>query len=91
MLTVTVDLIPGGRSALRRTIATMRIANESYLADLSDYSVEAVEGPNPLTGEPARHRACMVLAHDRRQSVWILLGKACTEIAEAEFAERSSK
>jgi len=89
MLKVTIDLIPGGCSAPRRTIATMCIANESDLADLSDYSVEAMEGPNHLTCDPARNRACMVLAHDRRQSVWILLEKACAEIAEADFVELS--
>jgi len=46
MLKVTIDLIPGGCSAPRRTIATMCIANESDLADLSDYSVEAMECPS---------------------------------------------
>jgi hypothetical protein len=80
MLRITVELEPGGFSPLRTTIASMRIANASHLADVSDYVVEGMERANPLTGAPTRSTACMVLAHNRRQSVWALLAKASLAI-----------
>ena len=58
---------------MRRTIATMHVANISNLADMSDYRVMAMEGANRLTGEPAGNAECMVLAHPRRQRVWRFL------------------
>jgi hypothetical protein len=87
MLVVTVDLVPGEYEAHRRTIGSMRIANVSNLSHVSDYVVEATESANPLTGEPARNAACMVLAHDRMQSVWALLAKASEEIIKADFVK----
>src|ERR1700730_5820046 len=85
MLTITVELVPGGFAPLRRTIASMRISNMSDLGDCSDYRVVAMEGAHPLTGDPPRNAECMVLAHDRRQSVWALLAKACEEIMKANY------
>lgn len=72
---------------MRRTIASMRISNESNLADVSDYTVSATESANPLTGDPPRTAACPVRAHDRRQSVWALVAKASEEIMKAGFVE----
>jgi hypothetical protein len=46
-----------------------------------------VEAANALTGDPARNADCMVLAHDRKQSVWALLAKACHEILNANYDE----
>jgi hypothetical protein len=40
MLVITIDLVPGGDESSRRTIGSMRIANISNLADLSDYTVK---------------------------------------------------
>jgi hypothetical protein len=88
MLRLTVELVPGGFEPMRRTIASMRISNISGLADCSDYCVEATEAANKLTGDPARSAECMVLAHDRKQSVWALLGKACQEILKANYDDR---
>jgi hypothetical protein len=85
VLTVTIDLVPGGFEPRRRTIATMRIANITDLADVSGYRIEALEGVNPLTGEPARCAICEVEGHDRRQTVWALLEKACHQIIRAKF------
>jgi hypothetical protein len=73
---------------MRRTIASMQISNMRDLADCSDYRVEAVEAANKLTGDPARNAECMVLAHDRKQSVWALLAKACLEILKANYDNR---
>lgn len=87
MLAITIDLVPGGYEAHRRTIGRMRIANRSNLADISDYSVEIMEAANPLTRDGARNAACVVEGHDRRQGVWALLEKACAEILKAEFVE----
>jgi hypothetical protein len=87
MLVVTVELWPGGSAWMRRCIAEMRISNTSNLAPVSDYLVEAVEF-NPLTGRAPRAAKCLVTAHARRQSVWLLL-RACAEVLKAE--SRSSK
>lgn len=87
MLRVTIDLIPGGFTPMKRTIASMTIANASELADISDYTIEAMEGANKLSGTPPRNAACMVQAHDRRQTVWALIAEACTEIQKADFVE----
>jgi hypothetical protein len=84
---VTIELIPGGFSKMSETIGSMRNSNMSNLADVSDYTVEAMESANPLTGYPARNAGCMVLAHERCQSVWALLAKASAEILKADFVE----
>jgi hypothetical protein len=86
MLVVTVDLVPGGFVPLRRTIATMRIANVSDLADLSDYRIVTVEGANGISGAPPLSTECVVLGHDRRQRVWVLIQKACAGVAAADAA-----
>jgi hypothetical protein len=83
MLRLTIELVPGGFEPMRRTIASMRISNMSDLADCSDYLVEAMEVANALTGDPPRSVEGIVLAHDRKQSVWALLAKACQEILTA--------
>lgn len=87
MLVVTVDIIPGGYELHRRTIGSMRIANASNLADVSDYAVEVIESANPLTGAKRRTTSCTVRTHDRRQSIWALLAKASEEIIKADFVE----
>lgn len=83
MLAITVDLVPGGFEPLRRTIATMRIANISDLAETSDYRVEATEGRNDLAGTPSRSVSFAIKQHNRAQSVWSLIAKA------AEIAART--
>jgi len=87
MLTITIDLVPGGFAPLKRTIATMRIANVSDLADCSDYRIEVTEGRNKLTGDPPRSAACEVVGHDRRQSVWALVAKAAEAALKADYDE----
>jgi hypothetical protein len=87
MLVITVDLVPGGHQPRRRTIGSMRIANVTDLADISDYVVTVLEGANPLAGTPPRNGSCAVHAHDRRQSVWSLLAKAAEAAMAAEFDE----
>jgi hypothetical protein len=87
LLIITIDLVPGGYESYRHTIGSMRIANISNLADTSDYSVEVMEAANHLTGAKPRNAACTLRAHDRRQSVFALLAKACEEIMKADFVE----
>jgi hypothetical protein len=87
LLVITIDLVPGGFESSRRTIGSMRIVNVFNLADVSDYVVDVMEGANPLTGLPAQAASCQVVGHDRRQSVWALLAKACPEIMKADFVE----
>jgi hypothetical protein len=71
---------------MRRIIASMLISNVSDLADVSDYRVEALEGANALTGDPAWMVECIVPAHARKQSVWALLQRACAEVRKAASA-----
>jgi hypothetical protein len=87
MLVITIDLVPGGYEPRRRTIGSMRIANQSGLADLSDYRISAMEGANPLTGIPPCIAECIVLRHDRRQAVWALIQRACEEAMKADWVE----
>lgn len=84
MLVITVDIVPGGYEPLRRTIGSMQIANVSDLADVSDYAVDATESANPLSGTALRNRKCTVRAHNRRQSIWVLLAKASGEILKED-------
>jgi hypothetical protein len=87
MLRITVDLHPAGVSELRRTVGTMTIANVTNLSDVSDYHINATEGPNPLTGLPAKTCVCKVCGHQRRQSVWALIAAAIAALEEAEWSE----
>jgi hypothetical protein len=87
MLTITIELVPGGFAPLKRTIATMRIANMSDLAKVSDYRVEVTEGGNALTGDPPRSAVCEVRAHDRNQTVWALVAKAADAALNADYGE----
>jgi hypothetical protein len=87
VLKLTVEMHPGGVSELRRTLATMIIVNRSNLADTSDYRVVAMEGANGLTGAPASKSVLNVIAHERRQSVWKLIGAAITEMEKSERGE----
>lgn len=87
MLKVVIELHPGGYHERRTAIASMTISNVSDLATISDYEVDAVEAANHLAGTRPRSATCMVVGHDRRQSVWALLEKAATEIRKAEFDE----
>jgi hypothetical protein len=87
VLVVTIEIFPGGAQALRRTIATLRIANISYLADVSDYRIVGMQSDNPLTGEPPGIAEFSILAHPRRQRVWALLQRACEEAMMADWVE----
>ena len=80
MLVVTIDLVPGGFEPMRRTIASMRIASISNLADISDYGIEANETNNPLAGTPPQTAQCVIRGHARAQSVWALLAKAAEAV-----------
>lgn len=84
MLDVTVDLVPGGFESHRRTIATMKIANISDLAETSNYRVEATEGRNDLANLPSRRVSFIIERHDRAQSVWDLITKAARIAAKAK-------
>jgi hypothetical protein len=64
MLRFIIELVPGGRRELRRTIASMHIGNQSDLADISNYKVDAVASANPVTAKPACSATCTVLGHD---------------------------
>jgi hypothetical protein len=83
MLDLKIDIVPGGFESHRRTIATMRIANISNLAEVSDYIVSVAESASSLTGRPATTSTCKGMSHPRRQSVWALIERACAELAES--------
>jgi hypothetical protein len=82
MLRVTVELVPGGAAAFRRTIGLMTIGNISDLADVSDYRVSVTEAANPLIGTPPQVRNFVVHGHWRRQSVWKLLARAIADMEQ---------
>jgi hypothetical protein len=65
----------------------MRITNLSDLADISDYRIEAMVSANPIAGSPPGVAGCEGLQHDRRQSVWTLLQRACAELMEADWID----
>jgi hypothetical protein len=85
MLILTIDLVPGGIHARRRTLASMHIANLSGLSDISDYEVNIMEGANPLAGTKPRNGSCTVEDHDRNQSVWALIARAAEAAMKAEY------
>jgi hypothetical protein len=76
MIKVTVEILPGGYAACRRTVGLMHIANLSNLARRSDYKVDIMEGDNPLAGTGALTCTVYVRHHDRNQSVWCLIAAA---------------
>ncbi|MGY4224975.1 hypothetical protein ACVMIH_002336 [Bradyrhizobium sp. USDA 4503] len=80
MLRVTIEILPGGAEELRRTVGLMTIGNISNFADVSDYSVRATEGANPLAGTPSQTRNFIVRRHARHQSVWKLLARILAEM-----------
>ena len=85
MIIVTIDLAPGGFAQRRRTIASMRIANVTSLADVSDYEVNVLEAANPLSGTGPRNGSCTVENHDRNQSVFALIARAAEAALKAEY------
>ena len=84
MIIVTVTILPGGFEHRRRDVGTLRISNISDLARVSDYAVDVMEAPNPLTGTAARIGECRVERHDRAQTVWALVERA---VAAAQAAD----
>jgi len=87
MLVVKIELWPGGQGAFRRSIGTLHIANDSGLADVSDYRALAMELANPLTGRPPGIARFQVLGHARRQRVWALMERACNEAMKADWVD----
>jgi hypothetical protein len=85
MILITIDLIPGGIQPWRRTIASMRIANTSNLADISTYDVDVLEAANPLAGTGPRNGSCCVENHDRNQSIFALIARAAEAALKAEY------
>ncbi len=76
MLRITVELVPGGDERRASEIARMTIANVSRLADISDYRFDAFEHANPIAATAERKISGTLARHDRRRSVWSLVGKA---------------
>lgn len=78
MIHVTIELIPGGNWAKRRTLDTISIANVSELADVSDYSVEHEDL------ELRTHDAFRVTGHRPDRGMWPLLREVFHWIARRE-------
>ena len=87
MIKVTVELLPAGIAAFRRTLGVLTIGNISDLADVSSYEISAMEAANPLAGTQPRNAHARVEQHDRRQSVWNLICAATTALQQAEWDE----
>ena len=85
MLRIIVQLVPGGAEHRKREIGRAELSNLSGLAACSDYSIEACEGPNGVTGARAWASRGMLSGHNREQSVFFLVAKAAAWAAgEAE-------
>ena len=85
MLRIIVQLVPGGAEHRKRELGRVELSNLSNTAARSDYSIEADEGPNEVTGGCAWESRGMLSGHDREQSVWALVAKAAAWAAgEAE-------
>jgi hypothetical protein len=82
MLRVVIEICPGGDVSVARPIATAVIANVSDLADISEYSVSATEGHNPITMAASWACTGRIIGHDRRTSVWELIAKVASWAAE---------
>lgn len=85
MLRITIELLPGGRESAKRVIATAKVSNLPYLADISDYAVdvETAACTEPWL-RPWESRG-MIAGHDRQQTVWALVAKvAAWAVREAE-------
>jgi hypothetical protein len=85
MILITIDLVPSGIQSWRRTIASMRIANTTNCADISDYAVDVLEAANPLSGTRPRNGSCSVAGHDRHQTIWALVARAAEAAMGAEY------
>ena len=80
MLKISVEILPGGNPAQRRTIGVMTVGNSSDLADLSSYEISASESANPVAGTSARSCQTTLEDHDRRQSVWSIVSAAAATV-----------
>ena len=87
MLIVTVTLIPAGFQPLRRDIGTLRIANVSDLAPVSDYEIHVIEAANPLTGARAKIGVGTLEGHARAQSIWALVERAAAAALSADLID----
>lgn len=89
VLVVTVELWPGGSKAYKKEIASLRIANVSNLADISDYEVELAENGAEHLGIKPMRLWTGVSGHNRKKSVWSLirsiLNKVATELGDRDY------
>ena len=72
---------------MRRSIATVQVANSSELVDVCDYVVPAMEDVNPLTSHRAGVAKGGDLEHKRRQRVSALLRRTAEKVMSANWVE----
>lgn len=89
MLRLTVELVPGGREAHKRVLATMTLANvtDTLTSWLDDYAIHAAEDVNPVAQRERWESCGLIAGHDRNQTVWALIAKAAAW-ATGEAAKR---
>ena len=75
MIVVTIQFWPGGRRTHARDIGRVFIHNASGDEAVCDYVVKAEESAGEHLNIAASYEEFVVKAHDRRQSVFKLLGK----------------
>lgn len=78
MLKITVSLISNGRER-DIAVAEIGIARRNVTFD---YGVRAVEGANPVSGNPEWRGTGMVEDYDHEQPVWRLVEKAAKWAAD---------
>jgi hypothetical protein len=80
MLVVTVEIWPGGDLSGRRTLGQMQIANESGLANVSDYSVAIYQEPSDRLNVEGFDQRLAVTGHARSNGPWKLVYRALAQL-----------
>ena len=85
MLVVRAEIWPGGDADAGYQVGEIKVANESDLAELSNYSAEVTQMAAPSHGVTGIATRVQVNDHYRRDGAWALILRVL-EIALAERA-----
>jgi hypothetical protein len=77
MLVVYVEMWPGGDQSKAYPLGSLAVSNVTQPGDLLDnYQFEIDEAAAPQVGIERLEKKGVILAHNRRQSVWKLIRRA---------------
>jgi len=83
MMVVKVEIWPGGDATRPYEIGRMEVANESNLAEVSDYSARIVQLATERLGVPAIDAEVTVAQHPRSDGPWALVKRVLDQLQEA--------